>query len=182
MKVYTKTGDAGNTSLYGGKRVRKDNIRIDAYGTVDELNAIIGMIKAEKIEKKTSDILNNVQQVLFIIGAELSTPENVKKNINNNLEESEVKFLENSIDAIEAILNPLRNFILPGGTKSSALLHFARTVCRRAERVIISLDEKEKINPHIIIYLNRFSDLLFVIARFENHAASEPEIEWKTRG
>ncbi len=182
MKIYTKTGDEGKTSLFGGERVDKNNIRIKAYGTVDELNSVIGLALSEKVDKRTNEILSNVQQTLFIIGGELATPENVKSSAIKSISTDDISLIEKGIDEFELELSPLKNFILPGGSKTAATLHFARTVCRRAEREIVEIDQKEKVNQKIIIYINRLSDLLFVIARFENHVSSTPEIEWNTRG
>jgi cob(I)alamin adenosyltransferase len=182
MKIYTKTGDSGNTSLFGGKRVDKDNQRIEAYGTLDELNSVIGLILVEKVNDKTRKILTILQQSLFVIGSELATPSDVQSKAIRPLTNEEISVLENYIDEIDADLPSLKNFIIPGGTKSASLLHFARTVCRRAERRIVEIDKSENISKNIIAYINRLSDLLFVIARYENHVTSTPETEWKPRG
>ena len=182
MKIYTKTGDDGKTSLFGGKRVDKDNLRIEAYGTIDELNSVIGIVLTDNVSEKTSKILNLIQNSLFVIGSELASPSDVESKAITPVTEEDIRILENYIDEIDTDLSPLKNFILPGGTKSASLLHFARTVCRRAERRIVEIDKVEKINQKIIVYINRLSDLLFVIARYENHVASSPEIEWKSRG
>jgi len=182
MKIYTKTGDSGKTSLFGGKRVEKDNKRIEAYGTIDELNSILGLVLTEDINKKTSTIISRIQNTLFELGADLATPEETVRKSGNNLTDDEILFLEKSIDEIEKSLKQLTNFILPGGSKTASLLHFARTVCRRAERRIVEISREEKLNEKVIVYVNRLSDLLFVIARFENHVSSTQEVEWKTRG
>lgn len=182
MKIYTKTGDSGNTSLFGGKRVEKDNQRIEAYGTLDELNSVIGLILVEKVNDKTRKILTILQQSLFVIGSELATPSDVQSKAIRPLTNEEISVLENYIDEIDADLPSLKNFIIPGGTKSASLLHFARTVCRRAERRIVEIDKSENISKNIIAYINRLSDLLFVIARYENYVTSTPETEWKPRG
>ncbi len=182
MKIYTKTGDSGNTSLFGGKRVDKDNQRIEAYGTLDELNSVIGLILVEKVNDKTRKILTILQQSLFVIGSELATPSDVQSKAIRPLTNEEISVLENYIDEIDADLPSLKNFIIPGGTKSASLLHFARTVCRRAERRIVEIDKSENISKNIIAYINRLSDLLFVIARYENYVTSTPETEWKPRG
>jgi len=182
MKIYTKTGDKGKTSLFGGNRVAKSNERIGAYGTVDELNSFIGLALAEKLNEKTEKILLESQNLLFVIGSELATPENVKNKLTRIIKSADVESLENSIDTIENELKPLQNFILPGGTRSASLLHICRAICRRAERRVVEINSSEDVNPYLLAYLNRFSDLLFVLARFENHSSSEPEIYWKTRG
>ncbi len=182
MKIYTKSGDKGKTSLFGGERVEKNNPRLEAYGTIDELNSILGFVIANELHSKTKNIILNIQNNLFVIGAELATPSNVKSKSIKSIQSDEIKNIEDYIDEIELELKPLSSFILPGGSKSASLLHMARTVCRRAERRIIEVDLEEKINPDIIVYINRISDLLFVLARFENHISSTPEIEWKQRG
>lgn len=182
MKIYTKTGDKGKTSLFGGDRVEKNNIRIKAYGSVDELNSVIGLILTESVNIKTREMLNNIQQTLFVVGGELATPRNVKSSMISKVSDKDVAKLENGIDELEIKLKPLKNFILPGGSRAAAMLHFARTVCRRAEREIVELNHNEKINLKIINYINRLSDLFFVYARFENHVSSTKEIEWNTRG
>ncbi len=180
MKIYTKTGDKGTTSLFGGKRVSKSESRISAYGTVDELNASIGVILSENVDVQTKEILIKVQNQLFTLGSDLATPLNESKI---RIELPRVKkemtlFLEKSIDKIESGLPELKNFILPGGIKSAALLHFSRTVCRRAERNVVELMAREQINTEIVKYLNRLSDLLFSLARYENMVNDEPEEEW----
>ena len=182
MKIYTKGGDKGKTSLFGGKRVAKNYIRLEAYGTIDELNSLLGVVLSHKVHNITTEILLNIQNNLFVIGAELATPPEVKSSAIKIISSAEIKNIEKTIDEIELKLQPLTSFILPGGSKSASALHFARTVCRRAERRIIELDFSEPINSNIIVYINRLSDLLFVIARFENHTSSTPEIEWKQRG
>ncbi|MBK7105894.1 MAG: cob(I)yrinic acid a,c-diamide adenosyltransferase [Ignavibacteriae bacterium] len=182
MKIYTKTGDDGSTSLFGGTRVAKNNIRINAYGTIDELNSVIGIAIANKISVEVKYELEKIQNTLFQIGSELASPENVKSDIIKKTSEDDIKYLESLIDKFDEKLPPLNNFILPGGNKSASYLHLARTICRRVERIIVELKEKENINNNILVYLNRFSDLLFVLARYENFVTSTPEIVWKTRG
>ncbi|MFZ1291490.1 MAG: cob(I)yrinic acid a,c-diamide adenosyltransferase, partial [Melioribacteraceae bacterium] len=168
MKIYTKTGDDGSTSLFGGTRVQKNNIRINAYGTVDELNSVIGLALSYKVSEEVKFELQEIQNTLFQIGSELASPENVKSDLIKKTSEEEISYLESLIDKFDENLPPLKNFILPGGIESASYLHFARTVCRRAERIIVELKEKENINNHILVYLNRSSDLLFVLARYEN--------------
>jgi cob(I)alamin adenosyltransferase len=182
MKIYTKTGDEGKTSLFGGEKVDKNNIRIKAYGTVDELNSVIGLSLTEDVNIKTREILVELQHTLFLIGGELATPPTVNSSAIKHVSDNEISFIEKKIDELEIDLSPLKNFILPGGSKAAAILHLARTVCRRAEREIVEIDQNEKINKKVIIYINRLSDLLFVMARFENHVTSTPETEWNTRG
>lgn len=185
MPIYTKFGDKGQTSLLGGKVVSKDDLRVDAYGNVDELNAVLGVVIATCDYDDIAKILKQIQNDLFIIGAELasssSSSSSSKKTRITRITAEKVIDMEKIIDGIEEQLTPLRNFILPGGTKLAALIHLARTVCRRAERSIISLDKKEKVNNEIIKYINRVGDLLFVLARFANRKKHVQEIIWKGR-
>lgn len=182
MKIYTKTGDDGSTSLFGGTRVQKNNIRINAYGTIDELNSVIGIAVSGDINDEIKFELENIQNVLFQIGSELASPENVKSNIIKRTSEEDVKNLETLIDKFDEKLPPLKNFILPGGNNSAAQLHYARTVCRRAERIIVELKEFELVSKNVLIYVNRLSDLFFVLARYQNLSRSTAEIIWKPRG
>lgn len=176
MKIYTKTGDAGETGLFGGGRVPKDDPRVRAYGEVDELNAAIGFAAALEPRTFESALLQTIQRDLFTIGAELATPDAEKQT--KALGASEVGALEDVIDNHEAKLKPLKNFILPGGTPKAAAFHVARTVCRRAERSVVALSHQQPVNPAIVQYLNRLSDLLFVMARAVNAQAGEPDITW----
>lgn len=176
MKIYTKTGDAGETGLFGGGRVSKDDPRVRAYGDVDEANAAIGFAGALEPADFESGLLQTIQRDLFTIGAELATPDMAK--VAKALPASEVGRLEDVIDRYEATLSPLKNFILPGGAPKAAALHVARTVCRRAERSVVALSRDQPINPVIIHYLNRLSDLLFVLARAVNKQAGRPDIPW----
>ena len=179
MKIYTKTGDDGTTSLVGGERVDKDSLRVECYGTVDEVNSILGLIIAEINIVDVSILLGRIQHKLFTIGGQLATPEN-KSDLNKiDLVNDDILLLENSIDKYEKELEPLKQFILPSGTKGSSLLHFSRSVCRRAERLVISLSKKEKISNLILIYFNRLSDLLFVLARYENSVNQVPDVPWQ---
>ena len=178
MKIYTKTGDAGETSLFGGVRTHKNDPRIEAYGTVDELNSILGIVLSFKTTDRGNSILNEIQQNLFVVGADLATPEGKKERI-ERVGEKEVEWLEARIDELQAGLPELKSFILPGGSKSGSYLHLARTVCRRAERAIVSCREKEAVSDHLLIYINRLSDLLFVLARHENHQQGIEETPWK---
>jgi len=181
MKIYTKTGDKGKTSLFGGKKVWKDDLRIRSYGTVDELNSILGVAVTEIKNKELKQILSSIQHELFNLGSDLASPEykGSKNFFIPRINKFNTKHLEELIDKIDAKLLPLKNFILPGGLKGAALLHHARTVCRRAERGVVSLAKVEEVNSEIKIYLNRLSDLLFVLARFENFSSKHPDIEWK---
>ncbi len=179
MKIYTKTGDKGDTSLFGGQRVPKDALRIEAYGTVDELNSVLGIVRADNREEKIDEILEHVQNDLFVLGADLATPRSsVMKQI-RRVEPKDAARLEKVIDKLEAELKPLKAFILPGGSPVAARLHFARTVCRRAERAVVRLSRNEDIGEAITIYLNRLSDLLFVLARYANQCAGVAETKWK---
>jgi cob(I)alamin adenosyltransferase len=179
MKIYTKTGDKGDTSLFGGQRVPKDALRIEAYGTVDELNSALGVVRADNANSGIDKILGQIQNQLFNLGADLATPRaNEKKSI-KRIEPKEVHALEKFIDSLEPKLKPLRSFILPGGLPTAARLQLARTVCRRAERIVVRLSRNEDIGEHITVYLNRLSDLLFVLARYANHVANVPETKWK---
>jgi len=179
VKIYTKTGDHGETSLFGGKRVPKDSPRIETYGTVDELNAEIGVTRALKPKPDLDTILGRIQNLLFVLGAELSSPRGETRDQGRNIGTSDVEELERAIDGFEKDLTPLRNFILPGGSSLGAQLHVARTVCRRAERLLAGLARTESLNPHCLIFLNRLSDLLFVMARRANRDAAATETLWK---
>ncbi len=180
MKIYTKTGDKGETGLFGGERVKKNSLRIEAYGTVDELNSFIGLAFTEVKDNELRNILLKIQNELFVVGSDLATPEN-EKNKNLKIKRVPDEFyidVEKVIDEYENKLEPLKNFILPGGSKCAALLHVSRTVCRRAERIVVELNSRENINKNIIIFLNRLSDLLFVIARYENSISNIPDTKW----
>jgi len=178
VKIYTRTGDAGETSLFGGSRVSKADSRVDAYGDVDELNAWLGLVRANSLDADLTEPLVRIQQDLFALGAQLADPrdriaERVRKA---SLGDADVERLEQLIDRLESELPPLRRFILAGGSPAGAALHVARTVCRRAERRMVALTPLP--DAVLIRYVNRLSDLLFVIARVVNHRAGMPEIEW----
>jgi len=177
LKIYTKTGDKGETSLFGGKRVPKDSLRIEAYGTVDELNSVIGVCRSVNTVKEVDSILEEIQNDLFTLGADLATPQSSENKI-QRIQSSDISRLEHHIDRIELLLEPLRNFILPSGNRAAAMLHLARTVCRRAERLVVKLAHEESVNESSVIYLNRLSDLLFVLGRRVNTLSSTPEIKW----
>ncbi|HEV3343201.1 MAG TPA: cob(I)yrinic acid a,c-diamide adenosyltransferase, partial [Pirellulales bacterium] len=167
MKIYTKTGDAGETGLFGGPRVFKDDPRVEAYGDVDELNAVLGLVRCEAIESRIDQLLARIQNELFDLGAELASPEPDRVGT-KRVATAQVGALESAIDEYEAGLPPLKTFILPGGVRAAALLHLARTVCRRAERRVVALGRREPISAEVVIYLNRLSDLLFVLSRAVN--------------
>lgn len=180
MKIYTKTGDQGETGLYRGGRIRKDSLRISACGNVDETNCFIGIVRAHDIDKQIDEYLYRIQNHLFIIGADLSTPQEAVKPGDQvmRLEENTHTFMEQAIDDMEAQLQPLREFILPGGSICAAYLHTARSICRRAERSVVALYAQENVSPQIIIYLNRLSDFLFTTARYSNFLQNHSEIKW----
>ncbi len=180
MKIYTRTGDEGDTALFGGGRVRKDHVRVAAYGDVDELNSAIGVARAAS-PGLHDDLMEAVQRDLFSIGGHLATPDpaRVRRALAKaELSESRVAEFEAAIDAADAELEPLKAFILPGGTSGAAAFHVARTVCRRAERSVITLASEEEVPPAFLIYLNRLSDLLFTIARLANHRAGRSDVTW----
>jgi cob(I)alamin adenosyltransferase len=183
MKIYTKTGDKGETGLFGGDRVSKDSLRITAYGTVDELNAFIGYAITEIKDISVKENLLTIQNYLFFIGSDLATPE-TEKNSKLNIQrtpESFYKELEKLIDHYDSQLEKLENFILPGGSKGAALLHICRTVCRRAEREVVALKKTVTIGNNIIIFLNRLSDLFFVLSRFENKVSNLSDTIWNQK-
>ena len=180
MKIYTKTGDKGDTSLFGGQRVPKDALRIEAYGTVDELNSILGVVLADTTDERICEILTQVQNQLFELGADLATPRLSNGPTVKRIKSKDARVLEKAIDSLEVVLKPVRSFVLPGGAPVAARLHFARTICRRAERAVVRLSRNEDIGEGITVYLNRLSDLLFILARYANHAAGVQEIKWKS--
>ena len=179
MKIYTKTGDGGETSLVDGSRVRKDHARVAAFGDVDELNAAIGVARTHA-DEELSQLLDGAQRDLFAIGAQVADPraQVASRKEKAALAASRIVDLERAIDARTEQMPPLTAFILPGGTPLAASLHVARTVCRRAERSILTLGRTDPVDPLILVYLNRLSDLLFVLARHANHAAGRPEPRW----
>ncbi len=178
MKIYTKTGDAGTTAIWGGKRVAKDSLRVQAYGTVDECNAAIGVARACEIDPELSQLLAEIQAMLFVVGADLTAIEDAP-NI-PRVQPNDVATLEQLIDQLEAGLEPLRQFILPGGGLAAAHLHLARTICRRAERAVVALAYDEPVNPQVAVYLNRLSDALFVLARSANARAAVTDVAWQS--
>ena len=181
MKIYTKTGDNGQTSLVGGTRVSKTELRIEAYGTVDELNSYVGLLRDQEINNHRKDILKEIQDRLFTIGSILaSEPEQTKKRI-PDLHESDIELLEREMDKMDESLEPMRFFILPGGHQSVSFGHLARTVCRRAERITLRLAQEMEVNELVIKYLNRLSDYLFVLCRMMIKELNIEEISWKPR-
>lgn len=180
MKIYTKTGDKGQTGLFDGTRVLKSNLRVEAYGTIDELNSYIGTIASFDLPSDEKSVLLQICKFLFNAGTDLATPKESKlpKGF-QRLSEVEIKFLENEIDKYSARLPELKNFILPTGCFESAFVHIARTVCRRAERCVVELEQSEKINHYIVVFLNRLSDFLFVFARYVNKLRGVEDTIWK---
>ncbi len=183
MKIYTKTGDGGETGLFAGPRVRKDDLRIEAFGAVDELNAVLGVARTETLPAEIDALLESVQHALFDLGAELATPD-PKSRGTNLVSLQHVAKLEAAIDQFEATLPPLQAFILPGGCRGAAFIHMARGVCRRAERRVVTLaDQKDVIlSANVITYLNRLGDLLFVLARAINQAEGFGDVLWQKSG
>ena len=180
VKIYTKTGDSGTTSLFGGKRLSKDDLRVEAYGHVDELNSILGIILAENPQADVIKKVTRVQKELFVLGSDLSAPYDVKVKV-PRITRTYISRLEKEIDRMEKNLPKLKNFILPGGAKVGSQFHLARSVARRAERAIIALSSKEKINTNAQAYINRLSDWLFVLARYVNKLEKKSEVIWKGR-
>lgn len=185
MKIYTKTGDKGTTSLFGGTRVPKYHDRIEAYGTVDELNSCIGLIRDQEIDENTFNVLLKIQNELFTLGAMLATPpekeklKNGKERLNiPKINDNDILFLEKEIDIMNKTLPEMTNFVLPGGHTTVSFCHIARCVCRRAERIVVSINDKEEIDSHIIMYLNRLSDYLFVLARKLTIDNQVTEVPW----
>ena len=182
-KLYTRTGDRGQTGLFGGRRVAKDHPRVVAYGAIDELNSALGVALSFIRQRSVVAALQAIQNELFNIGAELASDRPVRRGKKEpgvfRLEAERVRWLEGLIDEYDARVPPLRTFVLPAGSTAAATLHFARTVCRRAERAVVTLSRKERVNPAILAYLNRLCDLLFVLARYANKAARRRELLWR---
>lgn len=178
MKIYTRTGDDGTTGLLGRDRVPKHDARVEAYGSVDELNAMLGVVRALDAERWFEDLLPGIQSVLFRVGAELATVDEKMLEKLDRVADTDIEGLERAIDRLESDLPPLTRFVLPAGTSLAAHLHLARTVCRRAERRVTALAERSSVDPRIVRHLNRLADLLFVMARWSNHRAGVPEVTW----
>lgn len=181
MKIYTRTGDDGSTALFAGGRVPKHHLRVECYGTVDELNSALGLARALQPLPATDERLHSVQRQLFHLGADLATPLDSQPGFVVRLSAEDVTGLEGEIDQMTADLPALKAFILPGGTASAAQIHVARTICRRAERIASALAEHEALSPQAIPYLNRLSDFLFTLARWENHASGVTDERWVVR-
>ncbi len=179
-KVYTRTGDDGTTGLGDGRRVPKDSVRIEAYGTVDELNAAIGAVLSVGLEDALREPLARIQNDLFHLGSDLCVPDKAARAV-PQIEPRHVEALEQLMDRLSEALPPLENFILPGGSPGAAQLHAARTICRRAERLVIALSRQETVGEHTVPYLNRLSDVLFVMARHENRSRGVPDVCWDSR-
>jgi cob(I)alamin adenosyltransferase len=181
-KVYTRTGDAGETGLGGGQRVPKDSLRIETYGTVDELNSVLGVALAAGLDERLGDALGRIQNELFHLGSDLCILEEDKERLPvPTVEARHIEALEALMDALSEALEPLANFILPGGSLGAAHLHVARTVCRRAERSLVALARQEPVGAHTVQYLNRLSDALFVMARYENLKRGAGDVLWDSR-
>ena len=181
MKIYTKTGDTGLTGLFGGGRVPKNDARVNAYGDVDELNSALGVVRATAPAAFFDALFSDIQRDLFAIGGHLATPDpdKVRKALAKaDLAEGRITLFEQTMDQADQSLPPLRAFVLPAGTPKSAALHFARTVCRRAERSVVGLSQGEEVPPLFLVYLNRLSDLLFTLARLANHEAGVADVTW----
>lgn len=180
-RLYTRTGDEGTTALFGGRRVPKSHVRLDAYGTLDELNSVIGVLRLHVSEGAgAQERLVEIQQDLFVIGAVLATPEDQVSRLGAKMTRPtwEIAAMEADIDRLSALAPPMRNFVLPGGCPASAHAHWARTLCRRTERKAVALAEHEPLPPIVITYLNRLSDWLFALARAENAVAQVGDVEW----
>ena len=182
MKIYTRTGDDGSTGLFGGDRIPKDHFRIEAYGTVDETNSALGLVRAHIESHPEHDyldeLLHKIQSELFVLGADLATPNDAKVDV-PRIGQLHVDYLEEQIDILDAQIPQLKHFILPGGSAPAAFMHLGRTICRRAERQAVRLSHQDTINHLTVTYLNRLSDLLFVLARWTNHRLELNEETWR---
>jgi cob(I)alamin adenosyltransferase len=178
MKIYTKAGDAGETSLFGGQRVSKAHVRIEAYGLVDQLNALLGIARLHVDDGELLAALDRIQSELFNLGSDLATPHEVESSHIVRMQEADARTLEAEIDRFSAALPPLKTFILPGGSPAAAHLHMARTACRQAERATVRLAREEPLNPHALVYLNRLSDWLFTAARLANQRQQVEDVPW----
>jgi cob(I)alamin adenosyltransferase len=180
MKIYTRTGDDGQTSLFAGGRTGKNSARLHAYGTIDELNSFVGLAIAQGVSGEIAQALRVIQNELFVVGSDLATPLDAEAAWITRVTEDQVTRLEHEIDEMDSQLAPLKNFILPGGSAAASTLHIARTVCRRAERWIVELNVEDNLNASVLHYVNRLSDWLFVAARYENHLSGNGETIWQS--
>ena len=181
MKIYTKSGDSGKTSLLGGRRVLKSHLRVDAIGTVDELNAYIGLVRDLEVDSQRKELLGRIQERLFSIGSSLATPGDKTERFPLDLRDEDISRLEDAIDEMDASLPPMKSFILPGGHPRVSTCHIARSVCRRAERIVVALSEEEAVSGLVMKYLNRLSDYLFVLARKTGLELNAQELPWHPR-
>jgi cob(I)alamin adenosyltransferase len=182
MRLYTKTGDDGTTGLFGGARVNKDSDRVEAYGTVDELNAVLGVARATSLPAELDPLLARIQNELFALGAEIAcAPGKEARLASRPIDPAHIATLERAIDETDGALPPLQNFVLPAGCAGAAALHHARTVCRRAERLVLRAGRSDPLRPELVVYLNRLSDLLFALARRANQLAGLPDVPWQPR-
>jgi cob(I)alamin adenosyltransferase len=182
MKIYTKTGDDGETGLFGGERVKKSDARVDAYGSVDETNSLLGVARAAGLTPELDTILERIQAQLFVLGAELATPPAHRDRLGLPLIGlGDAGQLEVDIDHLESDLSPLKTFVLPAGSGGASALHHARTVCRRAERAVVAIQDQASVRNDLVVYLNRLSDLLFVMARHANKSAGIEDVAWAPR-
>jgi cob(I)alamin adenosyltransferase len=180
LKIYTGFGDEGNTALFGGKIVKKNHVRVEVYGTLDELNSLIGLLRSKNKNNEVDKVLFRIQNELFVISAEIATPDDDKRSkFSDQIGEPHISGIESEIDHFNNYLEPLKNFILPGGSDEASIAHVARTVCRRAERLLVSLNDDMTIRKFILIYLNRLSDLFFVLARYLNKLNNVKDVNWK---
>lgn len=179
MKIYTGFGDKGDTALFGGKKVRKDNQRVETYGALDELNSILGVLRVHNTSDEIDGLLETVQNEIFVLGSEIATPEAARSNqFSEHIDKTHIDAIQTHIDQLSSQLPELKNFILPAGCAASAAAHWARTVCRRAERQLVRLMTGTDVRNELLVYLNRLSDLLFVVARYENVINNTPDVSW----
>lgn len=182
MKIYSKTGDKGETALLGGTRVSKSHLRIEAYGTVDELNSYIGLLRDQPVNQNRQDFLIQIQEILFTLGSSLAADPSKGNIVKPDLVDADIEMLEKDIDRIDAELPELKNFVLPGGHESVSICHIARCICRRSERLVVALSDESMVEPLVIQYLNRLSDYLFTLSRKMSQELKAKEIPWKPRG
>lgn len=180
MKIYTGFGDKGSTALFGGNIVKKNHVRVEVYGTLDELNSLIGLLRAKNKNEELDHILFRIQNEIFVISSEIAAPDEDKRSkFSDEIDEKHIAQLESEIDNYSDQLEPLKNFILPGGSEDASIAHLARTVCRRAERILVSLNDDLTVRSVVLVYLNRLSDLFFVLARYLNKLNNIDDVGWK---